>query len=119
MRSLQLRSPYSWIKPRRVAFATASVRLMTFILAKIAFTCDFTVPSLMHSTEPISLLLFPWAISLSTSISCEVNGNTCFTGVHPADTVHQRFARYVLEQIALRAGLNRTKDIFVAVEGCK
>src|SRR5438309_2105214 len=60
---------YNWIKPRRVALATASVRLMTFILAKMAFTCDFTVPSLMNNAEPISLLLFPWAISLSTSIS--------------------------------------------------
>ena len=29
---------------------------MTFILAKIAFTCDFTVPSLMNKAEPISLL---------------------------------------------------------------
>jgi hypothetical protein len=26
---------YSWIKPRRVALATALVRLMTFILAKM------------------------------------------------------------------------------------
>src|SRR5438034_7058241 len=49
---------YNWIKPRRVALATASVRLMTFILAKMAFTCDFTVPSLMNNAEPISLLLF-------------------------------------------------------------
>ena len=42
-----------------MALATASVRLMTFILAKIAFTCDFTVPSLIKRAEPISLLLFP------------------------------------------------------------
>jgi len=38
-----------------VALATASVRLITFILAKMAFTCDFTVPSLINSAEPISL----------------------------------------------------------------
>src|SRR4029077_19795832 len=50
---------YSRIKPRRVAVATASVRLTTFIFTKMAFTCDFTVPSLMNSAEPISLLLFP------------------------------------------------------------
>src|SRR5205823_14741854 len=64
---------YSWIRPRRVAFATASVRLMTFILAKNAFTCDLTVPSLINSAAPIALLLFPCAISLSTSISRELN----------------------------------------------
>ncbi len=35
-----------------MALATASVRLMTFILAKMAFTFDFTVPSLINSVNP-------------------------------------------------------------------
>jgi hypothetical protein len=48
-----------------------------------------------------------------------MNGDTSFTGVHPADTIHQRFARHVLEQITLRAGLNCAINIFVAVEGGK
>jgi hypothetical protein len=36
---------YNLSNPRRAASATASVRLVTFILAKIAFPCDLTVPS--------------------------------------------------------------------------
>src|SRR6266487_5264048 len=64
---------YNWIKPRRVAFATASVRLITLSLAKMLFTCDFTVPSLIKRAEPISLLLLPCAISLRTSISRSLN----------------------------------------------
>ena len=49
----------------------------------------------------------------------EMNGNTCFTRVHPTDTVHQRFARHVLEEITFRPGLNGALNIFVTVEGCK
>ena len=33
--------------PRRIASATAWVRLVTFILTKIALLCDLTVPSLI------------------------------------------------------------------------
>jgi hypothetical protein len=48
-----------------------------------------------------------------------MNRNTCFTRVHPADTVHQRFTWHVLEQVTLRARLNGAVNIFVTVEGCK
>jgi len=48
--------PYKRLKPRWMALATASVRLMTFILAKMAFTCDFAVSWLIKRAEPISLL---------------------------------------------------------------
>src|SRR2546430_12669059 len=48
-----------------------------------------------------------------------MNGNRCFTRVHPADTVHQRFAGHILEQITLRSGLNGAVNIFITVEGCK
>ena len=50
-------SSYSCIKPRRVAVATASVRLTTSNLEKMLFTCALTVPSLMNNSAPISLLL--------------------------------------------------------------
>jgi hypothetical protein len=50
---------YNLSNPRRVASATASVRPVTFILAKIAFPWDLTVLSLMKRIEAISLLLFP------------------------------------------------------------
>ncbi len=46
----------SRIKPRRVALATASVRLTTSSLRKMVFTCAFTVPSPMNSSALISLL---------------------------------------------------------------
>jgi len=52
----------SRIKPRRVALATASVRLTTSSLRKMVFTCDFTVPSPMNSSALISLLALPAAI---------------------------------------------------------
>src|ERR1700719_1664039 len=48
---------------------------MTLSLAKMLFTCDFTVPSLIKRAEPISFLLLPWAISLSTSISRSLNAS--------------------------------------------
>src|SRR5262249_20117936 len=57
-----LRYGYSWIKPRRVAVATASVRLTTSSLLKMLLTCVFTVPSLMNNSAPISLLLLPAAM---------------------------------------------------------
>src|SRR4029077_9503808 len=59
----------SRIKPRRVALATASVRLTTSSLRKMVFTCAFTVPSPMNSSALISLLALPAAIFCSTSIS--------------------------------------------------
>src|SRR5439155_19403019 len=49
----------------------------------------------------------------------EMHGNTCFAGVHPADAIHQRLTRRVLEKIAFRAGLNGAVDIFIAVERCE
>jgi hypothetical protein len=85
---------YNLIRPRRVASATASVRLTTFILAKMAFPCDLTVPPLMKRAEAISLLLFPLAMSFRTSISrllrlSEFDGFT--TVARFADNCHVRF----------------------------
>ena len=48
-----------------------------------------------------------------------MHGNTRFARVHPADAIHQRLARHILEQITFRAGLNGAVDIFVAVECCE
>ena len=46
----------------------------------------------------------------------EMHGNTSLAGVHSADAIHQGFARNVFEQIAFRARLNGTVNIFIAVE---
>ena len=66
---LSVASVQSWIKPRRVAVAMASVRLTASSLVKMLLTCVFTVPSLINSSAPISLLLLPVAMRWSTSIS--------------------------------------------------
>ena len=42
--------------------------------------------------------------------------HTGFAGVHPANAIHQRFARCILEQVPFRAGLNGAVDIFVPIE---
>jgi hypothetical protein len=36
---------------------------MTLSLAKMLFTCDFTVPSARKRAEPMASLLFPYSIS--------------------------------------------------------
>src|SRR5207244_13168099 len=66
---------YNWISPRRVAVATASVRLTTSSLLKILLMWVFTVPSLMNNSAPISLLLLPTAMRCSTSISRGLNAS--------------------------------------------
>ena len=46
----------------------------------------------------------------------QMNRHAGFTGVHPANAIHEGVTRCVLEEVTFRAGLNGAVDVFVAVE---
>src|SRR2546421_2969454 len=80
----------------------------------------FVALSLSHQFEYVDLTSAQcFAADTLCELGSKMHGNTSFARVHSADAIHQRFARHVLEQIAFRTRLNRTKNIFVAVECCQ
>ena len=62
----------TWLHVLRVASAASSARLVTPSLVKMCARCVFTVARPMKSRAPISGLLNPFAVSLTTSTSVGV-----------------------------------------------
>ena len=92
------------IRPSRWAMAAASVRLAAPSLAKMLDTCTLAVFGAMNSTEAISRLLRPAAISRSTSRSRLVSEASTAPS-RPSSWTVPILARRARSSSAARSGL--------------
>ena len=118
--------------PRCSAVTMACVRSPTSSRLRMMFTCHFTVASAMPSAAPISLLLQPPAINcrhldlaraqlrLRPPLGERLRDgfwNHPPAGMHLAHRRRDLGVRHALEQIGVRARVERAMDVLVAVVG--
>ena len=93
------------------------VRFHSALTYKEGRTNLFVAFALRHQLKHVDLAVAQrLAADALRQFGREMNRHAGFTGVDPANTIHQCLARRVLEQVTFRTGLNGAVDILVAIK---